>query len=184
MITELIDYETIQRYARQVCRDRGIRESDWDDIAHDAWLEATRRARSARAESDSLALANRIMYTSVQNAANHYRRWYEHIPIFEESDGGAEAERLFLASDDWTNPFWLRLFNAERKNISRNAKKSPLPNKAVHELLKDSSIPDVRAKMQISRPTMRTIIRFLKSRFELSYQALRAYRAFRSTLLF
>ena len=52
------------------------------------------------------------------------------------------------------------------------------------ELLKGSSIPNARAKMQISRPTMRTIIRFLKARFELSYQALRAYRAFRFTLRF
>ena len=180
----MIDYETIQRYARQVCRDRGIRESDWDDIAHDAWLTATRRARYAQADGDFLALANRIMYTSVLNAANRYRRWYEHIPIFEESDGGAEAERMFLAMDDWTNPFWLRLFIAARQGILRMSKENPLPNKAVRELMKDSRIPIVRAKMQISRPTMITILRILKARFELCYQALRAYRAFRSTLRF
>ena len=184
MITELIDYETIRRYARQICRERGIRESDWDDIAHDAWLTATRRARCARADGDSVALANRIMYTSAQNAANHYRRWYEHIPVFDENDGGAEAERMFLAADDWTNPFWLRLFNAERKSIARMAKESPLPNEAVHELLKDSRIPIARAKMKISSPTMRTILKFLKMRFGLSYQALRAHRAFRATLRF
>ena len=184
MITELIDYETIRRYARQVCHERGIRESDWNDIAHDAWLTATRRARCARADGDAVALANRIMYTSVQNAANRYRRWYEHIPAFVESDGGAEAERMFLALDDWTNPFWLRLFNAERKSIARNARRNRLPNRAVHELLKDSRIPCMRAKLQISRPTLWTILRFLKMRFALCYQALRAYRAFRSTLRF
>ena len=72
----------------------------------------------------------------------------------------------------------------ERRDISRNAKKSPLPNRAVHELLKDSRIPDARAKMQISRPTLRTILDFLKVRFTPSYQALRALRAFRTTLRF
>ena len=195
-ILDYIDYETLRQYARTCCRQKHVRACDAEDIAHDAWIDCQRRGRSAVAKEKPAALARKIMYTSIQNAIKGRKARTAPEGSLEDalakrpavfSDRGDSAERAFLAADDWENPFWLRLFEAERFQLRSDVsqkKISPLAARAVSYLLTDSRLAIAREKLKVSQPTFRRILGVLRMRFSLVFRALQAYRAFRSTFTF
>ena len=192
-ILDFIDYETLRQYARTCCRQKRVRDGDAEDVAHDAWLACQRRGRAAVAKGNPEALARKIMFTSIQNAIKARKaRTVPEAPLEDAlakrpaafSDRGAEAERAFLAADDWENPFWLRLFEAERKAIERDARgkrASKIPIRLVRLLLKDSRLALARAELKVSYPVFRTNIENLKVRFALCFRAYQAHRRHQAT---
>ena len=195
-ILDCIDYETLRQYARTCCRQKRVRDGDAEDVAHDAWLACQRRGRAAVAKGNPEALARKIMFTSIQNAIKARKaRTVPEVPLEDAlakrpaafSDRGAEAERAFLAADDWENPFWLRLFHVVRKELERDARQKVVSRnvpKAVNLLLSDSRLPIVRERLKVSRPSFGTILGILKVRFALCFRAYEAHRAFRTGLRF
>ena len=195
-ILDFIDYETLRQYARTCCRQKRVRDGDAEDVAHDAWLACQRRGRAAVAKGNPEALARKIMFTSIQNAIKARKaRTVPEVPLEDAlakrpaafSDRGAEAERAFLAADDWENPFWLRLFEAAHWQLRYDASKkelSPLAPRCVKYLLTDSRLPIAREKLGISRTSMGRILGILKVRFALCFRAYEAHRAFRTGLRF
>ena len=194
-ILELIDYHTLCRYAQTCCRQKRLPEHVVEDIAHSAWIECQRRGRSAVATDNPVALARKIMFTSIQNCIKQLKSQYSHeAPTLPDlkgeahfSDYGAKADHMFLAADSWENPFWLRLFYATHWQLRFDASKKELSSlvpRCVKYMLSDSRIAIAREKLGISRPAMGRILEILKSRFALCFRAYEAYLAFRSTLRF
>jgi len=201
MNTELIDYDKCREYARALCGSYGIPECDVADIGSDAYLLSIRRSWRAAPGENEEAVARRLMYTSVINVINRRnkrstRALSDAEDLYRTSTGEAPSddeivEERFAANDgedaasriadslDWQNPFWLRLFNYERKKLQRERRKSSLANLSLHAIkagLKDSRFAIVREKLNVSGLRFCAILNFLKVRFDLCFQALRAWR--------
>lgn len=190
---ELISYEKCHQYARVLGGTYSIPQSDIADIGSDAYLLSLRRSwRAAPSENDE-ASANRLMYTSVLNVINRRNRRSARVlsdaeqlmanNLGDDDHADDEAPDTTIEPDDgcrfaadigegldWQHPFWLRLFENERRKLKGNLRKT------VRALMKDCRLPAARAKIGVSRPTFSTIVEKLRMHFALCFQALRAWR--------
>jgi len=195
----LIDYKTCHDYAAEHCRKTGIPTCDWYDIGSDAYLLSIKRAGRANADVNPEAYARRLMFTAVIDVIRerNYRRNVIHAdaaPVVEPDqnddnpddetvpsgivlgDRGRGAETIRSFDEDWENPLWLRLFDAEREKMRRERRNSPmcrLALRAVNALLKDTRFGIARYACRVSGLAWANVINFLRERLSLSYEALR-----------
>jgi len=194
---ELIDYEKCREYARILCGSFGIPVCNFEDIGSDAYLLSIRRSWHAEPEDNEEAVAKRLMYTStvdiirrrntraartLSDAESLYRTTSDDggpsdDDVIEERFAACEkgdAEERITEYLDWQNPKWLQIFESERQKLRNEKRKTAV--RFVKEGLKDSRLSIVRANCKFSWVDFQTILQFLKMRFALCFQALRAFR--------
>ena len=150
------------RFVKSIIADR-----DWTDFAFRAETceQVTVRDASNAKRTVILFASRTLLHSQLSKNSRCLSRWYD----FKKA---------------CSHYIWLRLFEAERKAIERDARgkrASKIPIRLVRLLLKDSRLALARAELKVSNPVFRTNIENLKVRFALCFQAYQAHRRHQAT---